>query len=90
MPNPASISYSKDCRYYLAEADGPMSIRLIDGCHGTPEGVAEAATLHSKIFGNTGPWLMVEIYDVPEFNGKINEDDAALCRELVQEYTRND
>lgn len=71
------------CRYFLAEQTGPMSIRLVDGCHEAPEGVAKAAKLHGRIFGSTGPWLMVEITPVPDIDVPINEDAAGTCRDLI-------
>lgn len=42
------------------------SIDLIDGMHDEPEGVAKAAALHDIIYGeDAGPFVMVEISDVP-------------------------
>lgn len=75
-----------DCRYFLAEMTGPMSVRLVDGCHDGPEGVAKAAKLIGRIFGKSGPWVMVKIEDVPDIDVPINEADAALCREAAERY----
>jgi hypothetical protein len=77
-----------DCRYWLAETVGPMAMRLIDGCHDSPEGVAKAAKLHQRIFGVSapsarGPWIMVEISPVPDVDVAINEQAADECRALL-------
>lgn len=75
------------CRYWLAERDG-MAVTLLDGCHDDPEGVAEAAKLHRRIFGKKGEgWIMVEIHDLPDLDPPINEDAAATCAHLVMEGT---
>lgn len=60
-----------------------MSIELVDGCHGDAEGVAQAAKLHGRIFGSEGPWLMVEIRDVPDGDVAINEEAAETCANLM-------
>lgn len=75
-----------DCRYYLAKQTGPMAVELVDGCHGSPEGVAQAAKLLSRIFGQEGPWLMVELHPVSDVDVPINEDAAATCRALVENH----
>lgn len=77
--------FSKDCRFYLARQTGPMSVELVDGCHGSPEGVAEAAVVHERIFGvRAGEWLMVELHPLPPTDDVvINEEAAETCRQLV-------
>lgn len=79
--------FSKDCRFYLARQTGPMSVELVDGCHGSPEGVAKGAALHERIFGaRADEWLMVEMHPMPAADGvAINEDAAEVCRQLVDD-----
>lgn len=63
------------------------SIDLIDGQHDEPEGVSKAAALHDIIFGDdSGPFVMVEISDVPPLlkASGINHDAAEACGELVR------
>lgn len=72
------------CRYYLARTTMPgAGIEIVDGCHDSPEGVVEAARLHERIFHAEGPWTMIEATPLPEIAVAINEDDAELCRALV-------
>lgn len=76
--------FSEDCRYYLARQAGPMAVELVDGCHGSPEGVAKAAVLHERIFGaSAGEWLMVELHALPTGDVAINDEAAETCRRLV-------
>lgn len=77
------------CRYWLAKQTGPMAVELVDGCHGAPEGVVEAAKLHQRIFGDAGPYLMVEVHELPNLDVAINEDAAATCAHLIMEGTPN-
>jgi hypothetical protein len=79
-----SSLFTDDCRYYLARQAGPMSLELVDGCHGDPAGVAKAAKLHGHIFGSEGPWIMVELRPVPDIDVQIDEDAAATCAALVK------
>lgn len=81
MPN-----FSEGCRYFLARASGPMSVELVDGCHGSPEGVAKAAKLLRHIFRDEGPWLMVELHAMPDVDPPINEDAANTCAHLIAEF----
>lgn len=73
------------CRFWLGRRDG-NTVRLEDGCHSDPEGVAKAAKLHERIFGDRGPWVMVEIQDVPDLDPPINEKAAQECAHLVAEF----
>lgn len=63
-----------------------MSVELVDGCHGSPEGVAKAAKLIGRIFNDAGPWLMVELHDLPDLDPPINEQAAQTCAHLVAEF----
>jgi hypothetical protein len=73
-----------DYRYYLARQTGPMAVELVDGCHGHPDGVAKAAKVHGRIFGDQGPWFMVEIHALPDDDPSINEEAAAICARLIE------
>lgn len=74
-----------DCRYWLAREKDLRQVELVDGCHGSPEGVAQAIKLMHRIFGDEGPWLMVEIHPAPDAGAaEINEGAAADCAALVQ------
>jgi hypothetical protein len=77
-----------NCRYWLASYDHP-TVRLEDGCHNSPEGVAEAAKLHKRIFGAEGPWIMVELHPLPDMDVPINEESAEICAQLVQRHRRS-
>lgn len=70
--------------FYLARSVGPMAVELVDGVHGDPAGVATAARLHAKIFNDAGPWIMVDVRDVPDVDVSINEEAAATCARLVE------
>ncbi len=79
------MSDESDCRFWLAEMSGPMSVRLIDGCHDSPEGVAAAAKLHRRIFGKAGDeWVMVEISPAPDIDVAINEQAADDCARMLR------
>ena len=79
------VCRSGECRYFLAREIGPMAVELVDGCHDSPEGVAKAAKLMDRIFSAKGPWVMVEIYDMPDVDPPINEQAAKDCSYLVAE-----
>lgn len=57
---------------------------VMDGPHSTPEGVAEAAKLYRRIFGDEGPFAMVEVHPIPDLDPPIDEDAAGVCRDLIQ------
>lgn len=78
--------WSEDCRYFLAKQTGPMAVELVDGCHDSPEGVAKAAKLIGHIFNDKGPWVMVELHDMPDLDPPINEQAAQTCAHLVAEF----
>lgn len=83
------VIYSENCRYYLAQPSGPMSVRLVDGCHSSPKGVVEAAKIYQSIFGDEGPWVMVAVSDVPEdLEVEIDEESAEILREALARYGR--
>lgn len=78
-----------DCRYWLVRVtraeSGNRALELVDGCHGSPEGVAQAIKLHHRIFGDEGPWLMAEVHAAPNAgDAPISEEAAATCAALVQ------
>jgi hypothetical protein len=75
---------TESCRYFLAERDGPMAVRLVDGCHDSPEGVMQALKLHRRIFGREADWCMVEIHTLPDLDPPINEAAADDCAHLVR------
>lgn len=88
QPSSQSVTFTDDCRFYLAKSSGPMSIELVDGCHGGPEGVAKAAKLIRGIFGDRDEdagWFMVEITPVPSQDVPVNEDAVQACRYLMDE-----
>ena len=77
--------FTNECRFYLARQTGPMALELVDGCHSSTEGVAKAAVLHSRIFADSGPWLMVELHEAPSVGAvAVNEEAAEACRALVE------
>lgn len=80
------MTFTKDCRYFLARQAGPMQVELVDGCHGSPEGVAKAAKLLGHIFRDDGPWIMVELHELPDIDPPINEGAANACAHLVAEF----
>lgn len=72
------------CRYFLARRTVGMQVEIVDGCHDSPEGVAKAKKLHTRIFGEEDGWLMVEVHPIPDLDPPINEDAAASCAALVR------
>lgn len=74
------------CRYWLAQETGQGNVRLVDGSHDSPEGVAKAAKLMQRIFRDDGPWLMVEIHAMPDIDVSINEEAAQAVGNLVAEW----
>jgi hypothetical protein len=78
-----------DCRYWLAKQTGSMSVQLVDGCHGDPEGVALAKKLHTRLFEDEGPYIMVEIHALPDLDPEVNEDNIALLK-MAMRNTRGE
>jgi hypothetical protein len=74
-----------DCRFWLGRIDGNV-VHLEDGCHGGPEGVAEAAKLIKRIFHKDGPWVMVELHEMPDLDPPINDEAADACAYVVAEF----
>lgn len=73
--------------YWLATLNKDGSIRDVDGCHSTPESVAQAAKLHHRIFGKEDDWFMIKVEPIPPWgNAQINEQAAADCAHLVQTH----
>lgn len=66
------------------------SVRLVDGCHGSPEGVVKAAKLMGRIFRDEGPWVMVKVEPLPDMGVPINEQAAQDCANLLAEWGRDD
>lgn len=71
-----------DCRFWLGRVEGNV-VHLEDGCHGGPEGVAKAAKLIKRIFGDERDWVMVEMHPMPDLDPPINEDAASSCAAMV-------
>lgn len=80
------MTFTGECRYFLARQTGPMAVELVDGCHDSPEGVARAAKLIGRIFRDEGPWLMVELHPLPDMDPPINEEAARSCAYVVAEF----
>jgi hypothetical protein len=60
------------------------SVALIDGCHSSPDGVAQAKKLMQRIFGEEGTeYIMVTLDPVPDKDIPINEEAAAICAAAV-------
>ncbi len=74
------------CNLYLARQTGPMAVELVDGGHDLPEDVARAAKLQDRIFGDNGPWVMVQVHEIPTVEVSINEEAAADCARMVEEF----
>jgi len=75
---------------YVAHARAPGFYELLDGPHGEPEGVAKAIKLYERIFGDDGPWVMVEVLSLPDFDPPINEAAADTCRALIEHSESGD
>lgn len=70
--------------YWLARIDANGHVETVDGCHSTPDGVAQAAKLHHRIFGAEDEWFMVKIEPIPAWaDVQINEQAAADCAALL-------
>jgi hypothetical protein len=71
--------------HYLAEAVGPMSVRVVDGVHGTPADVARAAKLHRRIYGaDDSRWRMLTVAPLPDLDPPIDEDAADAAAALAR------
>lgn len=69
----------KVCTFWLAEREGSV-IRLLDGCHDSPDGVATARAYHEQLgFARPGQDLvMVEITAVPDADPSIDTSGNPL------------
>jgi hypothetical protein len=55
--------HSGDC-YWLARMNGKY-VETVDGCHSSPEGVAQAAKLYHRLFGAEDDWFVVKVEPIP-------------------------
>lgn len=59
---------------------------LHDGPHDGEEGVVTAKTLYDRIFKVDEEWVMIVVSDLPEVDVEINEEDADLLSEMVDQH----
>lgn len=62
------------------------NIKQHDGPHDSAEGVVHAKKLYDRIFKVDEEWVMVVVSDLPEIDVKINEEDADLLSEMVDQH----
>lgn len=77
---PKPLHHSSGCNHYLARplADDAGQIELVDGCHSGDEGVVEAAHLHERIFGSSGPWQLAVVHPLDDTLAASGEVHLAL------------
>ena len=76
-------------QYWLAEVDGYGTGWMVDGPHNDEQGAQEAYYLFKQLGlkkNMTYAVAKVELFPVTEENQPINEEAAALCKEMIDNY----
>jgi len=75
-------------RFYLARRSGLREIELVDGGHDGPEAVVKAARIFKRVYQDEGPWVMVQVGEVPVLGGGSGVAAGVEHEELYERMRR--